>query len=339
MNVMLTCAGRRNYLLNFFREVLVNRGQVFAADATPEAPALQEADQSFLLPRVHDIDYIDKLLFICKRYNIRLLIPLNDLELPLLARRRDDFFSIGTVIVVSEPEVIDICFDKLETFKFLESHGIPTAKTYCSLDEVRQALCDREIKYPLVVKPRWGSASIGIEYPEDDEELELAYRHVRKLLGKSILSEISASKPDLNVLIQEHLCGKEYGLDIINNLEKQYITTFVKRKLTMRAGETDRAVTVENQQLQNLGEKIGRSLKHIGNLDCDVIVNANSCSVVEMNPRFGGGYPFSHIAGGNIPAALIAWVSGEQVDPTWLKVRSNTISSKCDRLVCVNGEK
>ncbi|MEG5052594.1 MULTISPECIES: ATP-grasp domain-containing protein [unclassified Microcoleus] len=335
MNVILTCAGRRNYLLKFFQEALGNGGKVLACDATLEAPTLQEADEKFLLPPINHSDYFDKLLAICQQNQVRLVIPLNDLELPYLAKQRDRFLEIGTIPLVSSPEVIDICFDKFATFQFLQNLGISAPKTYLSLEEARQAIAQGEISFPLVVKPRWGSASIGIEYPEDDEELELAYRFVKKSLMKSFLAEVSSSDPDRCILIQERVIGQEHGLDIINNLDGSYITTFVKRKLTMRAGETDRAVTVENEEIKQLGAKIGQKLGHIGNLDCDVMVGQKGLCVLELNPRFGGGYPFSQMAGANIPAALIAWAKGEEPDPNWLTVEANIASSKCDRLVTV----
>lgn len=338
MNVFLTCAGRRNYLLKFFQEALGNQGKVFAGDSTIEAPTLQEADESFLLPRINHSEYFEKLLDICQQKQVRLLIPLNDLELPYLAKQRDRFLAIGTIPVVSSPEVIDICFDKFATFQFLQNLGISAPKTYLSLTEARAAIGRGEITFPIVVKPRWGSASIGIEYPEDDEELELAYRFVKKSIMKSFLAEVSSSDPERCILIQERLIGQEHGLDIINNLDGSYITSFVKRKLTMRAGETDRAVTVENEELKQLGEKIGQKLGHIGNLDCDVIVGEQGLCVLELNPRFGGGYPFSQMAGANIPAALIAWANGEEAEPSWLRVQGNIASSKCDRLVTVRSK-
>ncbi|MCC3406937.1 MAG: ATP-grasp domain-containing protein [Microcoleus sp. PH2017_10_PVI_O_A] len=338
MNVFLTCAGRRNYLLKFFQEALGNQGKVFAGDATIEAPTLQEADESFLLPRIDRSEYFEKLLDICQQKQVRLLIPLNDLELPYLAKQRDRFLTIGTIPVVSSPEVIDICFDKFATFQFLRNIGISAPETYLSLAEARAAIERGEITFRLVVKPRWGSASIGIEYPEDDEELELAYRFVKKSIMKSFLAEVSSSDRDRCILIQERLIGQEHGLDIINNLDGSYITTFVKRKLTMGAGETDRAVTLENQELKQLGEKIGQKLGHIGNLDCDVIVGQQGLCVLELNPRFGGGYPFSQMAGANIPAALIAWANGEEPDPSWLTVQGNITSFKCDRLVTVRSK-
>jgi carbamoyl-phosphate synthase large subunit len=240
MNVMLTCAGRRNYLVRFFQEALGKRGQVFAADASADAPALQEADKAFAVPPVNHADYFDTLLTTCQQHQVRLLIPLNDLELPLLARQRERFFDIGTIPVISSPDVVDICFDKWTTFGFLKSCGLTAPKTYPSLAEARKALSQGEIAFPLVIKPRWGTASIGIEYPEDDEELEWAYKRVKKRIARTFLAEISATDPERCILIQERLHGQEYGLDVVNDLDGRYVTTFVKLKLAMRAGETDR---------------------------------------------------------------------------------------------------
>jgi carbamoyl-phosphate synthase large subunit len=189
-----------------------------------------------------------------------------------------------------------------------------------------------------VVKPRWGTASIGIEYSDNDEELDLDYTRTKKRIPRTILREISATDPDRCILIQERLCGQEYGLDIVNDLEGHYVCTFVKRKLAMRAGETDRAITVENHWLEGIGEVIGRKLGHVGVLDCDVIVIRDKCYVLDMNPRFGGGYPFSHIAGANLPAVLLAWANREQPHADWLKVQPNITASKCDGLVMVDNK-
>ncbi|WP_373542543.1 ATP-grasp domain-containing protein [Chamaesiphon sp.] len=334
MNILLSCSGSRNYLINFFKTAISGHKQVFVCDSNPDAVSLQEGDRSFIVPATTDSGYFDRLLDICEQNQIGLLISLNDLELPLLAQQRDRFLKIGTVPIISDPATIDICFDKWKTFEFLNHHQIPCPKTYLSLEAARKAIASGELAFPLVVKPRWGTASIGIEYPQDDEELELAYRLVQKRLTRTILADISAIDADRCVLIQECIIGTEYGLDILNNLEGEYIATSAKRKLSMRGGETDRAITISSPELTHIGEQIGRTLQHIGNLDCDVFGDTQGYYyVLEMNPRFGGGYPFSHVAGTNFPAALVAWVKGQSPDPNWFTVTPNVMSSKCARLV------
>ena len=333
MNVLLSCSGCRNYLIDYFKTALAGSGLVFACDSNPDAVSLQEADSVFIMPRSSDPEYFDRLLDICKQNKVGLLISLNDLELPLLAQQRDRFLEIGTIPMISDPETIDLCFDKWKTYQFLLENNIPTPKTYRSLADARAAIASGELVFPLVLKPRWGTGSIGIEFPQDDEELELAYRLVKKRLGRTILASVSSIDPDHCILIQEQIIGQEYGVGVINNLNGEHVTTFVKRKLSMRAGETDRATTARNPEIVEIAEKISRTLKHIGNLDCDMFASSQGYCVLELNPRFGGGYPFSHVAGANIPAALIAWASGKPTDPDWFTVTPDITSSKCARLV------
>jgi carbamoyl-phosphate synthase large subunit len=332
-NVLLTCVGRRNYLVDFFRQALGSRGQVYGADANRHACALQECDKAFVIPPIHSVGYCDDLLSLCHEHDVRLLVPLLDLELPLLARARERFLSIGTIPVISPPEVVDSCFDKWATIGLLSTCGLSHPQTYVNLGDARAAIQNRQIRYPLVVKPRWGSASIGIDYADDDEELEMAVRLLKRRLTRSILAPASMNDLERSVLIQERLEGQEYGLDVVNDLNGRYVTTFVRRKLGMRAGETDQAVTVECKRLAAMGEIIGQKVGHRGNLDCDVFVTEQGCCVLEMNPRFGGGYPFSHVGGANLPAMLIAWASGTAVDPRWTRIAPNVVASKCDRLV------
>lgn len=333
MNILLTCAGRRNYLVEYFRAALRGGGQVFAADACIDASALQAADRAFVVPALDHPDYFDHLLSICEQNGVGLLVSLNDLELLPLARQRDRFLRVGTLPVISSPEVVNTCFDKWLTLQFLQKANLPFPPTYLTLAEARDALSRQEIAFPLVVKPRWGTGSIGVEFPADEEELELTYRLVRKKLHRTILARPSAADLERSVLIQAKLEGQEYGLDVVNDLNGQYVTTFIKRKSAMRAGETNQAATTEDYRLQRLGENIGRELRHVGNLDCDVFLTHEKCYLLEMNPRFGGGYPFSHIAGANLPAALIAWASGEVPDARWLRIKSNVKAAKYDNLL------
>jgi len=333
MNILLTCAGRRNYLVQYFKQALAGNGFVCAADASMDAPAMQEADKAFIVPKVKSPEYVTVVLDLCKTNGISLLVSLNDLELPILAPARHRFQDIGTIPVVSSPEVIDIAFDKWRTARFLETCGLQTCLTYLTLNDVREALTSGDLTFPLIVKPRWGTASISVEKVENEKELELTFELTHHRLSKTFLAEISASDQARSVMVQECLSGQEYGLDVVNDLEGGTAAVFVKQKLAMRAGETDRAITVHNEALERVGWKIGHALKHIGNLDCDVFLTEQGPRVLELNPRFGGGYPFTHEAGANIPAALIAWAKGEAPKPEWLRIAHGRTFSKCDRLV------
>src|SRR5690606_21898244 len=174
MNILFTCAGRRNYLINYFKEALKGNGKVFATDMQLTAPALVDADVAIQVPAVYSAEYIPSLLKIVKDNNINCVISLNDLELPILSEAKPQIEALGAKVIVADEKAIKIAFDKWETVKFLESVGLKSPKTFIDLNQAKQAIASGELKFPLVIKPRWGSASIGIDFPEDMEELELA---------------------------------------------------------------------------------------------------------------------------------------------------------------------
>ncbi len=337
MNVLFTCAGRRNYLVDYFRQALKGTGLILAADNCPTAAALQEADLAFQIPKIQDDNYLHTLLDICEKHKVRLLLTLNDLELPLLASAKQRFHDIGVFVAVSAPDVIETCFDKWRTFQFACKNGLKFPQTYLTLADTLENLNNGNLSMPLVLKPRWGSASIGITVVESLEELNFAYQLLGKQIMRSILAVSSSADQSRSILIQEYVEGNEYGVDVLNDFNGRYVTTHVKRKLSMRAGETDRAVTEKRTDLEGIGTRLGRVLGHIGNLDCDFVDSQNGLVLLELNPRFGGGYPFSHAAGANTPAAMLAWVGGSKIDPSWFQIRSGVISAKCDRIVlCSN---
>ena len=337
MNVLITCAGRRSYEITAFRQAVGADGRVLACDADPDAPAIWIADAAFIVPRIEDPDYVDELLELCARHAIGLVVPAFEPELPVLAARRAEFEALGTTLLVSTPEVIATCYDKMKTTAFLAECGIRSPRTYLSLEGAGTALRGGELAYPVMVKPRFGVSSIGNHFADDDEELAFFFRQCRKQIAATFLAASSAADPDRAVLIQESIDGEEYGIDIVNDLAGDYACTFVKRKLRMRAGQTDRAVTVDDPRLQAVGALIGGGLGHRGILDCDAFVDREGICVIDLNPRFGGGYPFSHLAGANVPAALMAWAAGTPVDPDWLRVTPDVTIARYDQFIVARG--
>ncbi len=331
MNILFTCAGRRTYLLKYFKEQLNSDDLIIGADMQLSAPALSVADIAVKVPSVYSDNYVKTLIKICKEHNINLLISLNDLELPILAKHRNQFEEIGVILTISSEEVINICFDKFKTSTFINTLNLNTPRSYISYDDAILAINKGELKYPIVLKPRWGSGSIGIEYAETLQELEYAYYLLKLKLKKSILA--NASETDANILIQQKIIGHEYGLDIMNDFLGNNIEVSIKQKLSMRAGETDKAVTIFNEDLYNIGKTIGDNLKHICNLDCDILEQDGMYYVLELNPRFGGGFPFSYEAGVNMPKAIIEWAKGNKINPDILKPIIGKQFAKCDYLI------
>lgn len=336
MNILFTCAGRRHYLIDYFQRAKPKGDVIVGADMQSTAPAMAIVDKKYEVSSVYAANYVDELLLICKKENIGAIISLNDLELPVLSKNEERFKSIGVKLLVSGNDVIETCFDKWKTIEFANKIGIPTPNTYLSLQRAVKAIEQGELKFPLVIKPRWGSASVGLEFPEDMEELQLSYKLQQKRLFQSILAEISSTDAENAILIQEKIDGVEYGLDIFNDLEGKHLSVYVKEKIAMRAGETDKAVLRNHPEIEAVGKRIGENLKHIGNLDCDIFEKNGKYYLLEMNPRFGGGYPFSQMAGANFPAVIYALLNDKPIKNEWLTKNYNQIFAKCDILIPVD---
>ncbi|WP_340202354.1 GNAT family N-acetyltransferase [Ascidiimonas sp. W6] len=332
-HILFTCAGRRNYLINYFKEALNGKGQIFACDKDATAPALKDADKAFIVPSIYHSSYISSLIKLIKDYQITAIISLNDLELPILSKNRAILEKAGARLLISDEHAIQITFDKWETYQFLVTNGFKTPKTFLEFNLAVKAIKEGSISFPVVVKPRWGSASINVDIAENQEELELIYKLQSLKIKRSILRE--ASKFDLKkaIIIQEKLIGKEYGLDVLNDFDQNFCATFAKRKLSMRGGETDKAQTIIDQRFEIVGKKLGEALKHIGNMDCDVFLCNEEVFVLELNPRFGGGYPFSHEAGANIPAIYLQWLNDSKDVQHLNLYKEGILFSKCDRLI------
>jgi carbamoyl-phosphate synthase large subunit len=330
MNILFTCAGRRHYLLGYFKAI--KNVKVVACDTSIYAPALYNAHEFFIVPEVSDKDYIDILLKEAKDRKIDAIIPLNDIELPILADYKTRFINEGIVVVISTLEVIDYCFDKLKSSSFSERLGIKSVPTFNNLENALEYLRMSPTS-KFVIKPRWGTASIGVEYPQDSEELITRFNLLRRKISTTFPDIKCNSDHENCILIQKKIEGEEYGLDVVNNLNGDYIATLARRKIAMRSGETDKAETVSDENLSKLGANIGINLRHIGMLDCDVIIENKDIYIIDMNPRFGGGYPFMHFSGANVPLALVEWLKGNTVDSTIFKYQIGMSLAKTDIII------
>jgi carbamoyl-phosphate synthase large subunit len=336
-NILFTCAGRRNYLINYFKEVLNGSGCVIAADSELSAPAMVDADVAIEVPKINDIGYIDALRQIIIDQKITAVISLNDLELPILSKNKHRLEALGAKVIISNEMIIDIAFDKWKTYHFFLNLNINTPKTYLSVDDALNAIKINELNYPLIVKPRWGSASIGIDIAENEEELFLSYKLQNIKITKSILKDVSYKEIEKSIIIQEKVNGTEYGVDILNDFTGNYYGSFVRKKLSMRSGETDKAISVINEEFSEISEMIGKATGHIGNMDCDFFVSDKDVIYfLEMNPRFGGGYPFSHEAGINTPAIYLSWLNNNNNIGKYNNFKADMMFSKCDRIINID---
>lgn len=336
LRILLTSVGRRSYLVKYFQTALEDRGEVHVANSTAITPVFTLTNKHVVTPLIHDSAYISFLLEYCRKNQISVLISLFDVDLPVLAANKLKFSDAGVEVIISSEAVINVCNDKWETYLFCKKHCFYAPNTYISLNSAYDAIRSDELHFPVIIKPRWGMGSIGLFEASSETEMDVFYAKVEEQIMSTYLRYESSGNEGNMVLIQEKLSGIEHGLDIINDLNGNYQNTIIKRKLAMRAGETDCAKTIENKALQNLGETIGKTLHHIANLDVDVFLVDEIPYIIEMNARFGGGYPFSHLAGVDLPLAIIKWIRGEPVDEKMLKAKPGIMAHKDINLVVLD---
>ena len=292
MNILLTSVGRRVELLKAFRESMCRSnitGKIITTDLKRNAPASFLADTAELVPRIDAPDYIDRLLDICTRHQIDLLIPLIDTELDLLSLHEQRFRDLGVTVLISSAAVNDICNSKKKTSLFFQTIGVKTPKIY-QLDQVE----DRN--FPVIIKPNQGSASVGVYQIKNRTELNFFANYVE------------------DPIIQELISGDEYTIDVLVNFQGKAISIVPRSRLETRAGETSKGITVKNPALIAAAKYVVESLPGaIGCITVQCFLQPNSEIVlIEINPRFGGGYPLSYRAGADFPLWLLQLCAGKK---------------------------
>lgn len=284
MNILITSAGRRTKLIQYFKNEFKNIGKVVVTDCDYLAPVLYIADIGYVVPKIDDKNYLDEIKKIIKKENIGAILSLIDSELSLLAEYKEELEKLGVKVIVSDKESIDICFNKFNMFEFLNKYGFKCAKTYVNIESFNDDYKNNKIAFPVFTKPITGSASKNIKKVDNIEELNLIM------------------KKNNDILIQEFLNGKEFGIDVyIDLISKKVISIFIKDKIKMRSGETDKAVSIIDNKLFNIIEDFVTKLGVVGPIDIDVFKVKDEYYISEVNPRFGGGYLLGYESGENFP--------------------------------------
>lgn len=315
INILILSVGTRNKVVQYFKNEVADNGLVIATDASKLAPALYEADKHYVVPRITEDDYLETILNICKENDVKAVLSLIDPELSLLAEYKQDFLNIGVLPIVSKYDSVELCFDKYEMYKFLSKHDIPTVNTYLDKEEFYKDVKQRKINYPVFVKPNRGSASLNINKVYDEEEIELLFEQHD------------------NLIIQEFMDGQEFGADCyIDMISGETVATFTKEKLLMRAGETDKSVSVKDNNLFKIVEKTISTIGFKGIIDIDIFKVDGKYYVSEVNPRFGGGYPHGYEVGVNIPKMIIENIKGNINKKRNKEFKENTYMMKYSEL-------
>lgn len=280
INILILSAGTRNKVVRYFKKTLAGQGKVVATDCQNIAPAIYDADKCYIVPRITSPDYIDIIAGICQKEHINGILSLIDPELELLAENREKFEKIGVTCIVSPLEAVKMAFDKMKMFRFCESNGIDSVKSYDDIDRFKADLAKGKIAFPVFVKPICGSCSINIQRVEDMAMLEELWRRYD------------------NLMIQEFMTGQEIGADVyIDPLSGEVIEIFTKKKLLMRAGETDKSVSFKDAKLFDFIKNFVTKAGYKWNIDIDIFEKDDKYFVSEVNPRFGGGYPHAYECG------------------------------------------
>lgn len=300
MKILVTSVGQRGYLLDYFRASMGAGDVVMAADAFEFAPAFGNADRCFTLPRGSDLQFADRLLGLCEQHQVDAVLSINDLELLSLAHLRDRLAIRGTTAIVSSPEVIAVCYDKYLAGVFLAEKGFAVPRTWRT-DEVLAGELDG-LAGPVIVKPRQGSGS-------RDVSLLPNARAARLHAEQQAAIDSAASQ---RFLFQEYVDGKQFSLHIFNDERGRPVRVVVTANLQSHMlGETFHLETVAEPALLELGWRLGEALGHVGPLCVDVHWRDGRWFVLDLNPRFGGGYPAVHLAGGDFTGLIVDMVRGK----------------------------
>lgn len=288
INILILSVGTRNLVVNYFKEELLGLGKVYATDSNFLAPALYEADEHFIVPKIDHPAYIETILTICKDKNINGVLSLIDPELSLLAKYKDRFEEIGTFPIISDSKIVDTCFDKLDFYHFLKENNFKAINTYSNKDDFLIDLHKGDIQYPVIIKPRMGSASINVYKAHNSQEVEMIFE-----------------KFD-NMLIQPWFNAEEFGVDAYIDIKsKELVSFFIKKKIKMKAGETHQSVSSKDIQLFEVVREFIKKAGFIGVIDIDILKKDDHYYILEVNPRFGGGYPHAHASGVNIVKMIV----------------------------------
>ena len=293
INILFTCIGRRVSLLNSFRDAakqLRVKTSFFGTDTTELSPALQLSDKGFIVSRITHPSYIKQLLDIVRAKKVSLLIPTVDLDLKLLAKNKSRFARLGCNVLVSAPEIIDICQDKRKTYRFLNKSGFDTPVTMT----VKTALAKKKLKWPCFLKPWDGYASRGNAIVNSRKEL-LFY-----------------SKRIPNCIVQEYVEGTEHTCDVYVDFGMNVRCVVPRKRIEVRAGEVSKGQIIKDAHIISEAVKLVQALgAGPGVVTIQLFLTPDDkVKFIEVNPRFGGGVPLSIKAGANFPK----WILQELTD-------------------------
>jgi carbamoyl-phosphate synthase large subunit len=313
ISILFTCIGRRVSLLNSFRraakQLRVN-ALFFGTDTTKLSSALQLCDKRFLVKPITHSGYNRQLLTIVKTNKVKLLVPTVDLDLKILAQNRAKFAAMGCRVLVSPPEVVDICQDKRKTYRFLIKNGFDTPVTL----SVRAALSKKKPNRPCFLKPWDGYASRGNAVVSNRKEL------------------LCFAKRIPNCIVQEFIKGAEHTCDVYVDFDMKVRCVVPRKRIEVRAGEVSKGQVVKHPRIMREAVRLVETLgAGPGVITLQLFLTRdNKVKFIEINPRFGGGIPLSIKAGANFPKWILQELLTSKVNIRFDGFKDNLVMLRYD---------
>jgi carbamoyl-phosphate synthase large subunit len=299
--VLFTCAGQRVDIVTAFREA---GAMTVAADVDQLAPALYHADHPAIVPRVDDPFYVDALRDLIELHEVRLVVPLTDLDHLVLAQARDSLG--GAVVLVPGVETIERCSDKYRAHEFFEEQGIGSPPTWLPTELLEH------IRFPVLVKARKGFGSRHIYRADDQTELDFFLRYTTA-----------------DSMVQAVCHGEEFSIDVFCDLDGRCLAAVPRTMIESKGGESIKGMTIKDPDLVAFGVRVSEALRIIGpaNVQCFREPDGE-LQVTDVNPRFGGGFPLPTAAGSRYPELALALAAGEQLEPRLGNFRAGVVMTR-----------
>jgi carbamoyl-phosphate synthase large subunit len=295
-NILLSCIGKRSYIADYFREVIPAGSKIIGTSNTKWTPGFSSCDVSVVLPPIASDEYVPALMEVCRIHDVAGLLSLFDPDVHKLSAYASEFINAGITPVIPNRRASTIAFDKLETWRYLTQRDIRVPLTTDSLRQAREWLQAGDFHFPLVVKPRYGFGSANTFIARNNPELEVFFAYA----------------PDM--LVQQFMDAEALNVDGLGDMQSRPVSVVPWRKLLSRMGETERSLTIECPELVELAQRLICEVGIVGPFDADFFRDSKgNLWVLELNPRFGGGYPVSHLAGANFPALIVRLIRGEAI--------------------------
>ena len=293
-NIMFCSVGRRGRLLRDVKETIGKTGIIVGTDNKSTAPALQMCDVQCVVPRITEPGYVDLILDICRKNDVKAITTLIDPEIEILAANAERFKEIGVIPLCPAKESAKYCFNKFELYKYLKDKGIRTPLTFHDWDEFVTALEKGEISFPVFMKPICGSGSVGAHKVHTLEQAE---------------ADWNSSEHDY--IIQELMTGGDCDADVfVDCISHKAVAAFSKRKIETRIGGASKTISFKDPKLFAFIEKVCSVFTFNGPLDMDFFIKDGEYYLSEINPRFGGAYLHAYGCGVDFIKLIVNNING-----------------------------